>query len=406
MNSPDERIQRALETVQQSPADLQRWFDLLAILVEFGRHAQVLHVLEQRHQVAGDGMSLTFDGLGRLLLMGQVDAVEAFTAQIPTNHIFTPVTLMLQGWIAAAREESDRAVELIRRAFQIVPAIKDFVTRDMEFQRRNYPQIVNQAEQLGLAAEILALQEPETPPPVMLEPVRVLGGERVVVAAADAGYAKRFSRAFVRSFQETAAPNMLLHLHVVAPDGETDALLSELAREEPRLHVSRQVAGIDGAFPVYCACARFLMAPALIAHYRMPLLLTDIDITFLQPIVTITNAASPFDVALFETGSPFPPLRCSAVAVHLAASPAARHFLTLLTRYLGRMLRSGRHWMLDQSALWSVTRACGTPSALIAYANLTALLQAGWNASIAPIPVTAEEKRHLRRSGAQDYSAA
>ena len=341
MTSADQRVQHAIAAVQHAPGELQRWFDLLAILVELSRHAEALQVLEQRHQVAGDGMSLTFDGIGRLLLIGQIDAVEAFTAQVPANHAFTPVTLMLRGWIAAAREESDRAVLLIRRAMRFVPAVKDFVARDMEFQSRNYPQIVNQAEQLGLAAEVLAPGEPEAPPSVVIEPIRLTGGTRVVVAAADSGYTKRFARTFLRSFQEMAPPETLLHLHIIAPDDEANALLDQLMREEPRLHVSRQVGGIDGTVPVYCACARFLMAPSLITHYRMPLLLTDIDITFLQPIAAISAATSPFDIALFETGSPFPPLRCSAVAVHLAATAAAERFLTLLTRYLGSKLRGG-----------------------------------------------------------------
>ena len=396
MTSADQRVQHAIAAVQHAPGELQRWFDLLAILVELSRHAQVLQVLEQRHQIAGDGMSLTFNGLGRLLQMGQVDAVAAFAAQVPANHLFTPVTLMLQGWIAAAREESDRAVLLIRRAMQFVPAVKDFVARDMEFQNRDYPQIVNQAEQLGLAAEVLASGEPEAPPPVVLEPIRLAGGTRVVVAAADSGYIKRFASAFLRSFQEMAPPEMLLHLHAIAPDEEANVLLSELARAEPRLHVSRQTHGIEGLVPVYCACSRFLMAPSLMAHYRTPLLLTDIDVTFLQPIAALTAAADPFDVALFETGSPFPPLRCSAVAVHLAATPATEHFLTLLTRYLGTKLRNGRNWMLDQSALWSVSRACRTLSDPIAYGNLTAQLQTGWAGFVAPIPVTTEEKRQLR----------
>lgn len=396
MTSSDERVRLSVTALQQSPADLQRWFDLLAILVKLGRHAQALQVLEQRHQVAGDGMSLTFDGIGRLLLMGQVDAVEAFTAQVPANHAFMPVILMLKGWIAAAREESDRAVQLIRRAMQFVPAVKDFVARDMEFQNRNYPQIMNQAEQLGLAVEILAPGDPEAPPPVVLEPIRQAGGTCVVVVAADSGYAKRFARTFLRSFQEMASPETLLHFHIIAPDSEVNALLDQLTLEEPRLHISRQVLGIDGTLPVYCACARFLMAPSLIAHYRMPLLLADIDITFLQPIPTITAAASPFDVALFETGSPFPPLRCSAVIVHLAATAAGERFLILLTRYLGSKLRAGGNWMLDQSALWSVSRACRDLPDRIAYGNLTVQLQAGWAGFVAPIPVTAEEKRNLR----------
>jgi hypothetical protein len=394
----DERVATAIRAVEQTPGILDRWFDLIALLVELGRHAHALHILEQRHQANGDGMSVAYTGLGRLLLLGKIDPVADFAAQLPPNHAFTPVILMLRAWVATAREKSDEAVKLIRQALQTVPAIKDFVARDFEFQNRNYPHFINQAEQHDLTAEVLALTAPEPAPPMRLDPIRShSGASRVVVAAADAGYMTRFAGDFLRSFQEMASPDMLLHLHVIEPDSESNALLDELVREEPRLKVSRQTEAVVGVPSVYYACSRFLIAPSLIEHYRLPLLLTDIDITFRRPIGAITRLAEPFDVALFETGSAMPPLRCSAVAVHFAASGPAGRFLALLTRYLGTKLRAGRHWMLDQSAIWAVSRACRNADDAISYGNLAELHGTGWSDFIEPISITPEEKRRMRR---------
>jgi hypothetical protein len=114
----------------------------------------------------------------------------------------------------------------------------------------------------------------------------------------------------------------------------------------------------------------------------LPVLFTDIDLSFRRPVGDIVDVARDADVALFENGHCAPQLRCDAAAVYFAPTEGAGAFLKILRRYLSEKLRANANWMLDQAALWSVTR--GLPDAArIRYLDLKRAYGAGQEGFIA-----------------------
>jgi len=345
-------LARLLEQIRRDPRPAEPWRALVERLVAAGDHSAALSTLEQRHGVGADSLSLFYDAIGPLVQQGE-PAVDGFLAVIPANHLFQPVAAMIAAYRAVADERADEAVLLLRRALAMVPAIKSTAERDQAFLDRVFPLLVNQVEQLATAAEVEGFDAEE--PPAAIE-ITGAPADLIVAAAADSRYIVRFAESYARSFADAAGPGTALHLHVIDPDAEAEAVLARLAGAYP-LGISRERGASFGTRNVYFACARFLAAPALLAHYQRPILLTDIDLSFRRPIAALAALAGDADIALFETGHAAPQLRCDAAVVHLAPTEGAAHFLRILRRYLAEKLRADAKWVLDQAALWSITRA-------------------------------------------------
>lgn len=193
-------------------------------------------------------------------------------------------------------------------------------------------------------------------------------GRRPLAAfAADPIYANRFIDDALAALRRHAGAKQPVHLHLVNGDAPTAARLAKLAAADPAFGWSQQrlnPAAVRLRYeteltsyrrePILHQCARFLVAPTLMARYAGPLLLLDIGLTLERDWSSLWRALAGADLGLvenpagrFDFATRFP---AGVVAVN--DSPGGRRFLDLIARYLVRALyRSGAAPLMDQVAL-------------------------------------------------------
>lgn len=188
------------------------------------------------------------------------------------------------------------------------------------------------------------------------------GDTPLVFAAADAGYAARFAELLAGNLA-ARAPGIALHLHVVNSTPESDARLArvkDLTQGHLDFAVTRETTdlarfdGPDGHMPAktYYSCARFLVLPALLARYRRPILVCDIDLAptrdprpWLDELAAAdagANVKIRYDLAN----------HLLATMVYVGDTPAGRAFATSVAGYCRHFLDARQAaWTLDQIAL-------------------------------------------------------
>jgi hypothetical protein len=105
--------------------------------------------------------------------------------------------------------------------------------------------------------------------------------DMVHLFACDGRYFERFAESLVRSSKAAAgAMDIQVHAHIVDPSPSTLALADHLAREYA-LAISTESSPREikdeNVRRAYFTCARFLVAPALLAKYNCPILITETD---------------------------------------------------------------------------------------------------------------------------------
>jgi len=185
------------------------------------------------------------------------------------------------------------------------------------------------------------------------------GDAPLLFAAADAGYATRFVDLLAGNLA-ARAPGMALHLHVVNPTPESAAKVAravELTQGHLDMAVTHETVDLarfaaPGLDPLYAAktyysCARFLALPALIRHYRRPILVCDIDLAptrdprpwldDLAPCDAGANVKIRYDFAN----------RLLATMVYFGDTPAGRRYADLVAAYC-------RHFLANRAATWTI----------------------------------------------------
>jgi hypothetical protein len=107
----------------------------------------------------------------------------------------------------------------------------------------------------------------------------------------------------------------------------------------------------------FFACARFLLLPEILAHYRAPVLMLDIDAVVLRDVGPLLQqlATEAADLALIHARGADPWARLWADVVLAAPTPAALRYFERVRRYILFFLQQGRAiWFLDQVALFAV----------------------------------------------------
>jgi hypothetical protein len=183
-------------------------------------------------------------------------------------------------------------------------------------------------------------------------------GDAVLAAACDRRYFQRFAQGFVTSLA-AVMPTAAVHFHVIEADEATLASFAALEAAAPglKLHLSTEAEGPfrSGA---YYASSRFLIGPALLDRYGVPLVLLDVDVEFAAPLEPLLAAAGTSDFACFRHDGPGPCSRYPAVLGIWAPSPGG---LALIERVRRAVLAKLEipwpfNWMLDQAALGSAMR--------------------------------------------------
>jgi len=119
----------------------------------------------------------------------------------------------------------------------------------------------------------------------------------VVFAACDARYLRRFGPLFATTADRFAPAGATIHFHVVDPDADTPAVIAALSAALPRSRLgwSREALppGLVGDGRVaYLTCARFIRLNRIIAEYRAPVVVADIDACVLGDPAAFTEALS------------------------------------------------------------------------------------------------------------------
>jgi tetratricopeptide (TPR) repeat protein len=194
------------------------------------------------------------------------------------------------------------------------------------------------------------------------------GAPLVVFTCCDGRYFEKYIDALANSLARTG-DNLLLHTHVVDPDGGTAARAEEIRRRHPRLDLrlttEASPADLDAnCRRTYFACARFLRMPELLRHYGRPILMLDVDIVVLRPLAPLlaqleTERA---DLALVFGIPREPWSRLWADILLAAPTEAAYGFLDETARYIAHFFRrKNAAWFLDQVALYAAHN-CGHSS--------------------------------------------
>lgn len=198
-----------------------------------------------------------------------------------------------------------------------------------------------------------------------LNEIRRFNGGPVAVVAGNALYINRFLENYARSIGEKGAGSFGgIHVHWVKEKAEgTDAIelaLKKSMQYYPELNVT--VEEIDEVLDKksYFAQSRFLVARRLSEHYRLPLLITDLDFQLTQDPSDAVKKLSFIDVSFLQHKAKsaqwaFPWLRSMAGSVWVNNTQAAREFFRLME--LGFTSCYNAHWFnwgVDQNLLTSV----------------------------------------------------
>jgi hypothetical protein len=195
---------------------------------------------------------------------------------------------------------------------------------------------------------------------ISFENVAAQPGPVVAVVAADHAYLMRHGNSFFQSVQAHGA-GITTHLHLVNPEPEDYAFISDGLRSGkwPPLNLSTEV--YDGPDArAYYASVRFLRTPVLLELYKRPLLISDIDTIYQEPILPLLPLITSFDVGLFFKNNrhryrahPWQTIRAGIVMC--APTEAGRLFckaVALLTMRTFDKFKGKDIWFIDQNMLY------------------------------------------------------
>ncbi len=329
----------------------EAWRHLGHCFAMLNKETELLSLLKADDATPAWRFDLLFQILSNRMALADYDGVRRLAGRLPNP----PEYRMAGHFWMGCLDEGGRQVELFR----------DAIAAAMEFQAAGYDSpliadrllpargveddnFVRQGEKLSLSLSPLNWHSPlpEAPP-----------ARGVYLAGCDAAYFEFFAPTYVASLAKH--PGRALHLHVVNPT-EASFTIFETLRLEHGGAVNLRLTSENRSFgeAVYYACARFLRLPELLAAYRAPLIVVDIDATFTPPMLSLPESVTVGDVALFYSDTPFPWLQRMAELVLVRDSEEGKAFARLTASYLDRKLEGPRDWTLDQAAIHSVLRSC------------------------------------------------
>lgn len=202
------------------------------------------------------------------------------------------------------------------------------------------------------------------------QPAAEASSPLMIFTAADSGYLQRFLQPFCRS----AAAHMhapRIHIHLYNPGPEDFGLLEGMRKELPLVALSwshetfspeererRSPSSSQQSWKsLYICCSRFIAAAAAQEAFRLPVLITDIDVLFNGDVTK--RFGKDTDVALFLR----PEARnlCKRALggmVYASCSPAGKQFLAHVAKDVSRFLAAGFYWFaFDQFALYRAVLA-------------------------------------------------
>jgi len=174
----------------------------------------------------------------------------------------------------------------------------------------------------------------------------------------------RYLRLFGEAVGESVARNIdlkcALHIHVVNPDADAEAFLSNLRTNlNIPLYFSKEDTDLsvfdDHQRRTYYSCARYLVLPEMLGRYKLPVLVADADILPVKTLRKLFSVLRESDVGLMKfhrEGYNIMAL-ISASVVFVNRTEAGLGFCEALVRYLSDRMQdpAALTWHLDQAAL-------------------------------------------------------
>jgi len=195
---------------------------------------------------------------------------------------------------------------------------------------------------------------------ISFDDIAAAPGPVVAVVAADHAYLVRHGHSFFQSVQAHGG-GITTHLHLVNPQPEDYAFISDGVRSGawPPLNLSTEV--YDGPdSQAYYASVRLLRAPVLLDFYERPLLISDIDSTYKDPILPFLPLVTSFDAGLFFKNNrhryrahPWQTIRAGSLMY--APTEAGRFFCNVVARLTMRTFdryKGEDIWFIDQNMLY------------------------------------------------------
>lgn len=197
--------------------------------------------------------------------------------------------------------------------------------------------------------------------------------EATILYSANTDFLRRFLARIL--FYAIAEPELHLHFHLVATEkealafiGEAEELLSTIhafsgrASTPPRLSWSSSEVPAGVGNPItYFACARYLVAEAVMDKFGTDIWVQDVDLYPTAPISQAHTSMTGFDaVVAASSGIDMlaPWRRYIANSVYISRSENGRTFASNAAAYISSFLHEPDSWMLDQNALdWAVEMA-------------------------------------------------
>jgi tetratricopeptide (TPR) repeat protein len=185
------------------------------------------------------------------------------------------------------------------------------------------------------------------------------GDGPLAVVGCDAGYFKRYGASLKQSLDRHEGGTVSLHVHLVHPDADclaqARALNMGISLENP------DIGGHSRNFVnTYYASARFLVLPDLLAEYRRPLLVMDVDAVVLKPLAPLWTVLKQSDMAVrrWQGAMVDPWNEPQANLLGVNPTPNGLAFARSAAGFLADFVARGQLFgFFDQTALYSVLKA-------------------------------------------------
>jgi len=181
----------------------------------------------------------------------------------------------------------------------------------------------------------------------------------VLLLSSDPRYCRLFLGPLIESLDVAEQPSPVVHLHLIGDEPGLIARIAQFSRRYPQLRLVVSVepdpAGLDAAQKrVYYACARFLVLRRLLARYRCPIFVLDVDAVFRGGLAEVARAAQGSDLGLYlRRPQRIVWTNVAAGRLLVNPTPGAEAFLRMVEAYILRAVRERRmDWFLDQVALY------------------------------------------------------
>lgn len=364
----DEAAPLYLRAINETPAFTPAWEGLFASLAGIGLGDKALALVETRQQRFNDGLAFYLGALTRVIASGLDDVAETAIAATPGNSLLTVVARYAAGIIALHRDQPQEAAAHLGAAgtmaenfvdhFSAHPMLRKIIIEGRQFQD-------------FAALDVLLARDRET---VMAETGIIetvahfadssdTAAPFVLCAGMNEHYLDRFGLPAVTAVAAalTDVSDATFHLHIVDPTPQLGAKIDALRAAVPSLRLGlstetyhHTLQGYGRA--TYYACARFVRAPEIMAHYRKPLMVVDIDIDRIAHVPQIMTGFAGGSYGCFERHAQLPSLICHCSILAIGNDPAAVRFADLGAKLIARRTANEPYWGLDQTSILVASR--------------------------------------------------